>query len=116
MHFIRSTVLTGWLCSLLASPAAAQSSDSLTLSQALERALAPGRAERVAAAARANLPGSPLRPELEFALTLGRSGHTFGQGDEKSAALEVSRRFDPWGRTSLLREALRGRVARGTSG
>lgn len=105
MYSIRSTVLTAGLWLLLVSSAAAQPSDSLTLGQALDRALADSRPERVAAAARANLPGASLRPELEFALTLGRSGHSFGQGDENSAALEVSRRFDPWGRTRLLRES-----------
>ena len=101
----RHTVLLGWLVLLLASPAAAQASDPLTLPLALDRALSAGRPERVAAAARANLPGASLRPDLEFALTLGRSGHVFGQGDEKSAALEVSRRFDPFGRTRSMREA-----------
>lgn len=90
---------------LLATGAAAQGPDALSLPQALDRALAASRPEHIAAAARANLPGSPLRPELEFGLTLGRSGHTFGQGDEKRAAFEIARRFDPWGRTQLLREA-----------
>ena len=105
MNLIRRSALLGWLILLLASPAAAQGADPLTLPLALDRALAAGRPERVAAAARSNLPGAPLRPDLEFALTLGRSGHDFGQGDKKSAALEVSRRFDPWGRTRSLREA-----------